>query len=75
MKGIKKGVVTALSWWAFLHACLLALSVVMFEIGVLSSFGRLETFMQDYFLFAVSPAIWVVLYIQTGSARILPWNQ
>lgn len=74
-----------LSWWAFLHAvvwttaAILALVDVYWLINLNYRFGYLEMFepyvSHNQFGFGFAPAVWLVTWILTGSARILPWKR
>ena len=71
-----------MSWWAFVHAALVASAFVGFVLGT----DVMVDFMDGYvravagyyfeeFAFIFSPAVWLMLWIVTGSPRILPWRK
>jgi len=82
---MKERLTLAVSWWCFAHASLLGLFVISFEVfdAGRGDFGVFAHLVEGYFdLFQVDALIiglpfigWVVLWIVTGSPRILPWRK
>ena len=81
---MKERLTLAFSWWAFLHTVALAVAFADWEfgsktIGPVLEDNYLEIFQflpeKEAFVFGFSPAIWLVLWIVTGSPRILPWKR
>ena len=81
---MKERFLLAVSWWCLVHAFLLV-SVLYWEaIGARrSDLGLLGELMKGYFNLFPVPALavgfpfigWLVLWIVTGSPRILPWRK
>ena len=83
---MKDRVTIVLSWIAFAHALIVLAGVLDGMYNSLpiptSEVGR---FYRDYLstvfageeviAYAVSPAIWLLSYVVTGSPRILPWRK
>lgn len=72
-----------LSWWAFLHAARIILVLLLGAFGIAEpawsqSFTEVysDLFLNNKMLFlSFSPAIWLLLWMTTGSPRILPWRK
>ena len=79
-----KGRITlALAWWAFVHAILLlagyidqmnsALPIQTSEVGrFVSDYSAI--YRDEIILYALSPAIWLGLWLATGNPKVLPWR-
>ena len=68
---MKERFLLTVSWGAFAWAAYICLALALNA----DNLGRLVS--QDEFLLAaaISPAVWLVLWIVTGSPRILPWRK
>ena len=81
---MKERFLLAVSWLAFANAAfiglLLSLEALGFSKQDLPTIASMVNAYQDLMLgsetlaFVLSPFIWVVLWIVTGSPRILPWK-
>ena len=73
---MKERLILAVSWATFawsLFVCYAAGANVLRDgIGDLERMASTDGF---YTLVAISPAVWLVLWIVTGSPRILPWRK
>ena len=84
VSGIKKNLTWLLSWYAFVHAVTLsAILFVHFVLNIdMTLLGEPGKLMEAYFLdllgrniaVGLSPALWLILRLFTGRARILPWR-
>lgn len=84
VSGIKKNLTRLLSWYAFLHAVTLsAILFVHFVLNIdMTLLGKPGKLLEAYFLdllgrniaISLSPVLWLILRLSTGSARILPWR-
>lgn len=75
------------SWVAFINAAIVAYALVMQTMISVSWIERSEVFgnelLQAYFdmvggdtgVLLISPVIWGVLWVTTGSPRFLPWKK
>lgn len=80
---MKERFLLAMSWWAFVHAALVASVFVGFAFGtdVMGDFVKdgyarpLAGGNWEQFALIFSPVVWAVLWIVTGSPRILPWRK
>lgn len=82
---MKERFVLAVSWWVFLHAAVLYLvfaAVALFDWS--PGDGVVNDLLDGYYdglwqslpmAFGFPVAAWVVLWIVTGSPRILPWRK
>ena len=86
---MKERLALVLSWYAFAHVALIAISYVFEQVLHLrrGDWGLFGDALYSYFRFyertldmpfqlilVVSPAIWVGLWITTGKSRFLPWK-
>ena len=82
---MKERFLLAVSWLAFTNAAviglMLSLGVLGFSKQDLPTIASMVNVYKDLMLgswtlaFGLSPFIWVVLWIVTGSPRFLPWKQ
>ena len=81
---MKERFLLAVSWWAFLHFAVYVLAVAADILGGLELGGVWEDLLRGYYLglwqtieiaIGFPFAVWVVLWIGTGSPRILPWRK
>ncbi|MDB4583217.1 hypothetical protein N9164_08700 [Draconibacterium sp.] len=84
VSGIKQNLTRLLSWYAFLHAVTLsAILFVHFVLNIdMTLLGKPGKLLEAYFLdllgrniaISLSPVLWLILRLLTGSARMLPWR-
>ena len=82
---MKERLILAVSWWCFAHASLIGFLVIPFEVfdvkgsdlGVFGDLaeGYFNLFQADELIFVFPVISWLVLWIVTGSPRILPWRK
>ena len=80
---MKYGLATVLAWWAFLHATAVISGLIAHETGLRRGhvplvddyLNAVSAFSGAWLVMGLAPAIWVTLFIWTGSPRILPWRQ
>ena len=81
---MKERLVLAVSWWAFLHAAVLFMSMAArglpFHwraesiVEILLTSYYVDLFREPVFAIGFPIATWVLLWIVTGNPRILPWR-
>ena len=80
---MKTRITLALAWWAFIHAGFLlaglvdqmnsSLPIPTSEVGrFVSDYSAI--YQEEIILYALSPVIWLGLWLTTGKPRILPWK-
>ena len=73
---MKERFLLAVSWatlaWALFVCYAVAAAVLRDGIGELERMASHDEFLT---LVAISPVVWLVLWIVTGSPRILPWRK
>ena len=80
---MKTRMTLALAWWAFVHAILLlagfidemnnSLPIPTSEVGrFVSDYSAI--YPDEIILYALSPAIWLGLWLTTGNPKVLPWK-
>ncbi len=82
---MKERLRSVLAWIAFTNAVILVAGSLLVLVGVTTNdFGvlgeRVPAYMamyvrNDIYAVMLSPAVWILLFVWTGSARILPWKQ
>ena len=80
---MKTRITLALAWWAFVHAILLLAGFIdQMNSSLPITTSELGRFVSDYstiyqdeiILYALSPAIWLGLWLTTGNPKVLPWK-
>ena len=80
---MKTRITLALAWWAFVNAILLlegfidqmnsSLPIPTSELGrFVSDYSTI--YQDEIILYALSPAIWLGLWLTTGNPKVLPWK-
>ena len=80
---MKERLALAFSWWAFLHTAIVVFAIIVDWDGaenmassVDGTYFEIIPFVEEaVFAFGLPPAVWLVLWIVTGSPRILPWRK
>ena len=74
---MKERLLLAVSWGNFLFFVLLCGLVLSASTGAITPPSAAKIFTdKDFLMFlAISPAVWLVLWIVTGSSRILLWRK
>jgi hypothetical protein len=80
---MKKRLSIVLSWWAFLHLMLIALTLILLEVVGVPQHD-FPWFFEFYFdrvlrgerviIFGLPIVVWIALWSLTGKPRVLPWN-
>ena len=80
---MKTRITLALARWAFVHAILLLAGFIdQMNSSLPIPTSELGRFVSDYstiyqdeiILYALSPAIWLGLWLTTGNPKVLPWK-
>ena len=80
---MKTRITLALAWWAFVNAILLLAGFIdQMNSSLPIPTSELGRFVSDYstiyqdeiILYALSPAIWLGLWLTTGNPKVLPWK-
>ena len=69
---MKERLILAVSWGAFVWACW---CLVIFANVMSLDDGRIDKDFFSHAIVYISPAVWLVLWIVTGSSRILLWRK
>ena len=80
---MKEKISLVLSWWAFLHAVVIAIALADWQMGsqALGNFiadiylDPFSSFSEEPFVLNLPLVIWAALYVFTGSPRFLPWRK
>ena len=80
---MKKGLSTALAWWAFLHLVLIAVTLILLEVAGVPQ-REFPWLFELYFdqmlmgerviIFGLPIVIWIALWSTTGKPRVFPWK-